>query len=245
MKFEPGDKVLLNSKNIKFKKVGKVGSKKFMPKWIGPFTVVKMVGQAAVQLLLPSQYRIHDVFHVSLLSKYRESGRVQPPAPVEELEDGPVWKVGKVLTHKWTRVAGKILTDYLVQWEDQSPEQATWVTEANMNVRDVEDYWAQTMDDKPSPSPKLGPDGISPPRSISSPDPQAVDEPTDQAPEPSDQPTTMENTGHDGSPSVPVPPEVTGPVRKSERLANKPRKQYGLKLIQEGCVAFIQVQKVK
>ena len=30
VKFEPGDKVLLNSKNIKFKKVGKVGSKKLI-----------------------------------------------------------------------------------------------------------------------------------------------------------------------------------------------------------------------
>jgi hypothetical protein len=40
------------------------GTRKLMPRWIGPYGIHKMAGPMAVKLSLPSEMRIHPVFHV-------------------------------------------------------------------------------------------------------------------------------------------------------------------------------------
>ena len=77
--YEVGDKVLLSTKNINLKTLG---TKKLMPKYIGPYTVVAKVGASAVKLELPKDSRLHPVFHVSLLKPFKENGTRQPPQPV-------------------------------------------------------------------------------------------------------------------------------------------------------------------
>ncbi len=57
-----GSKVWLSTKNIPLRSV----SNKLAPKFIGPFTVTKIVSLVAVRLNLPPAYRrVHPVFHVS------------------------------------------------------------------------------------------------------------------------------------------------------------------------------------
>jgi hypothetical protein len=74
-----GDKVLLSTKYLNLKHSKR--SRKLLPKWIGPFEVVQVVGPVAYELKMKPGWRIHPVFHVSLLKPYRESGRMQPPPP--------------------------------------------------------------------------------------------------------------------------------------------------------------------
>ncbi len=38
---------------------------KLMPKWMGPFPVIRMICPVAVKLNLPEHMRCHSVFHVS------------------------------------------------------------------------------------------------------------------------------------------------------------------------------------
>eukprot|EP00983_Pelagomonas_calceolata_P037509 1136361-Pelagomonas_calceolata.AAC.2 len=52
VKYETGDLVMLNTKNIKQKGPG---VKKLMPEYMGPFEVDRMVGQAPVKLRLPEE----------------------------------------------------------------------------------------------------------------------------------------------------------------------------------------------
>ena len=60
--YAPGDKVWLNSKYIKTKQ-----NRKLEAKFFGPFRVLHPVGKQAYKLELPRKWRIHDVFHVSML----------------------------------------------------------------------------------------------------------------------------------------------------------------------------------
>ncbi len=73
-----GQKVWLSSKHIPLRSV----CNKLAPKFIGPFTVTKILNPVAVRLKLPPVYwRIHFIFHVSKLKPVFHSP-INPPAPV-------------------------------------------------------------------------------------------------------------------------------------------------------------------
>jgi hypothetical protein len=59
-----GDEVLLSTKNIKIKSAG---TRKLLPRWLGPFIITQEVNEVAYKLELPASLKIHPVFHVSLL----------------------------------------------------------------------------------------------------------------------------------------------------------------------------------
>ena len=62
---------------------------KFMAKFAGLFSVMKQVFDDAYKLALPSEMKLHQVFHVSLLKEYFENlvrlEREQVLRPVSEL----------------------------------------------------------------------------------------------------------------------------------------------------------------
>ncbi|XP_017621777.1 uncharacterized protein LOC108465902 [Gossypium arboreum] len=71
IEFAVGDKVVL--KVSPWKKVLRFGCKgKLSPRFIRPYEVLKRVGPMAYRLALPSELKhIHNVFHVSMLRRYR------------------------------------------------------------------------------------------------------------------------------------------------------------------------------
>ena len=75
MVFKEGDRVLLSTKNLRSRAQG---ANKLLPRFVGPFLVTACFGQA-YEIELPASMRIHNVFHVSLLKPYRETGSYQPP----------------------------------------------------------------------------------------------------------------------------------------------------------------------
>ena len=69
--FKVGDLVMLNAKNIRTKRP----SKKLAPKLYGPFKILEQRGVLAYKLEISNRWKIHPVFHVSLLEFYRTSLR--------------------------------------------------------------------------------------------------------------------------------------------------------------------------
>jgi hypothetical protein len=68
-KFEAGDLVLLSTANLHIKK----GSKRnLLPRFMGPFSVIKEINKVAMKLDIINKLSMHDVFHVSLLTNYIE-----------------------------------------------------------------------------------------------------------------------------------------------------------------------------
>ena len=62
--YAPGEKVWLSSKYLKTKR-----NRKLEAKFLGFFQVLHPVGKQVYKLELPKKWRIHDVFHISLLEQ--------------------------------------------------------------------------------------------------------------------------------------------------------------------------------
>ena len=76
--FKVGDQVSLKTKHLG---ISTLPSRKSFPKWMGPFTVQRVINDAAYMLELPSTWRAHNEFHVSLLKPYVDNGEPVPPMP--------------------------------------------------------------------------------------------------------------------------------------------------------------------
>jgi hypothetical protein len=80
-----GDKVWLKGANLKLTHPkAKLDAKRY-----GPFLITKEISPVVFQLALPPQWRIHNVFHASLLTPYKETEEhgenfAQPPPELIE-----------------------------------------------------------------------------------------------------------------------------------------------------------------
>lgn len=126
VEFVVGDKVMLNTANIR----NEMRAPKLSPKFIGPFPIVARVGEVAYKLQLPSTMsRVHPVFHVSKLAKFRDGAAEFPERKYETrpaaeiLETGEeAWEVEKIVAKKKIRNRDH----YLVLWKGFPDHEATW-----------------------------------------------------------------------------------------------------------------------
>jgi hypothetical protein len=140
VQFAPGDMVLLSTANIILRTPG---TQKLLPRFIGPFKVLKQVGTVAYKLKLPDAMKVHPVFHVSLLKAYRADGPIQPPPLPLTFEDGlPLYEVERVLKHRDKNSQGQKLRvrQYLIKWKGYGVENNTWEPETNLNAAALNSY---------------------------------------------------------------------------------------------------------
>ena len=129
IKHKVGDLVLLSTKNLKMK--GTPG--KLQRKFVGPFQVTEAIGQQAYRLSLPDNWKIHPMFHVSLLKKWNTAD-LHEDQPIShddapEIEE-PYYEVEKILRWRKVKIKNKIIKQYLVLWRGYPVEDAMWI-EAN------------------------------------------------------------------------------------------------------------------
>ena len=138
--FKVGDHVLLSTANLRF--VHKDKASKLLPKFLGPFTIVKVVSPVAYELALPPALRIHPVQHTEKLKPVQESSSFAPhrsqvplPPPPEVLEDGQVeFEVERILDRRIQKFRnGRTRTEYLVHWKGYPLYDATWEPANNLN----------------------------------------------------------------------------------------------------------------
>ncbi len=149
--FKVGDKVWLLRKNIATTRP----CAKLDYKRLGPFKIAKLVGLVACQLELPPQFKIHNVFHVSLLEPYHDNPipeRHREPPVLVEIEGQEEFEVQEVLDSK--KIHGKLL--YLVFWRGYPPSEATWEPAGNLvHAQDLVNRFHQRYPNKPAPSGRI------------------------------------------------------------------------------------------
>ena len=95
--FSIGEQVWLKGTNLK---LPANLTSKLSPRQYRPFKVVTVISPVAYKLELPGQWKIHDVFHASLLTLYRETQQHGPnflEPPLDIIEGEPEWEVEQIL----------------------------------------------------------------------------------------------------------------------------------------------------
>src|SRR5258708_23505478 len=89
---------------------------KLAPKQYGPFEITKEISPIAYQLCLPAAWNIHDVFHTSLLSPYRQihaHGPNYSRPPPDLIKGEEEYEVERIINHQRTSSARTL--QYLVK----------------------------------------------------------------------------------------------------------------------------------
>jgi hypothetical protein len=96
--FKIGNRVWLERTNLNLPYI----TKKLAPRRYGPFKVVTKISDVTYRLELPPTWKIHDSFHASLLTPYKETEKHGPNflEPPSDIIDGePEWEVKKIMGH--------------------------------------------------------------------------------------------------------------------------------------------------
>ncbi|KAL5764599.1 hypothetical protein ACOSQ2_017193 [Xanthoceras sorbifolium] len=108
---------------------------KLSPRFIGPYEILERVGLVAYRLALPLELeKIHNVFHVSMLRRYRSdpSHRVQTESieiqPDLTYEEEPV----EILDREIKELRNKKIPLVKILWRNHNVEEATWESEEVM-----------------------------------------------------------------------------------------------------------------
>ncbi|XP_070038071.1 uncharacterized protein [Nicotiana tomentosiformis] len=132
-----GEKILLKVSPMKgIMRFGKKG--KLSPRFIGPFEVLKRVGEVAYELALPpSLSGVHSVFHISMLRKYHADLSHVLVFGIVHLDNSLGYEEESItIVDKQVRqLRSKKISVVKVQWRGQPVEEATWEAEENMRIR--------------------------------------------------------------------------------------------------------------
>ena len=130
LEFKEGEKVLLKlTPQIWLKIRNKQFQRELIPKYDGPFEIVKRIGNVAYKLKLPERLRLHPTFHVSFLKPYHENpspDRVQvkrnPPMVRVEFSK----EIASILQDRKMDNWKNKWTEYLVHWKGTPVSEASW-----------------------------------------------------------------------------------------------------------------------
>ncbi|KAK4382892.1 Transposon Tf2-12 polyprotein [Sesamum angolense] len=137
MEYEVGDKVFLKVSPWKgILRFGKQG--KLSPRYIGPYKIIERIGPLAYRLALPAELsQIHDVFHVSMLQRYRSDPSHVIREPEVEISEELTYmeEPAEILDRSVRKLRYKETPMLKVRWTHHSPREATWEVEEHMREK--------------------------------------------------------------------------------------------------------------
>jgi hypothetical protein len=122
--FTLGQPVWLEAKNLRLS----YPSKKIAPKCHGSFKVKQVLTPRTYKLDLPKSWKIHPIFHASLLTPYHENEIHRPSEsqpPPDAVKDEEQYEIEGIINHR-TRDNE---TQYLIKWKGYSHMENEWLHE--------------------------------------------------------------------------------------------------------------------
>jgi len=156
---EVGDLAMLNARNLRTKRP----SKKLSPKLDGPFKILEKKGSRAYKLEISPRWKIHPVFHVSLLETNRASNRLnreQPSLDPEDIEGDLEWEVERIVKSEIISYTRKVPgrnkpikeLRYFVKWKGCTEDENTWEPPGGMqNAQEEVERFHRENPEMPGP----------------------------------------------------------------------------------------------
>jgi hypothetical protein len=124
--FTEGDQVILQLQPYNQNSLKVDHCQKMVPKFYGPYIILKYVGKVAYQLSFPSHSKLHPIFHVSFLKKVIGTKCQNQTNLLELDEEGSIWLQPEVVLDQHQRhLLQRTIKEVLVQWKDTTPTDAT------------------------------------------------------------------------------------------------------------------------
>src|SRR3984957_696685 len=123
-KFKVGDQVWLEGRHLRTNQP----TAKLAPRRHGPFPIVQVMSPVTYRLELPTQWSIHPVFHIDLLTPYRETPTHGPNysrPPPDLVDNAEEYEVEKILDSRKFGRGCKL--QYLVKWKGYPDSENQWV----------------------------------------------------------------------------------------------------------------------
>ena len=111
---------------------------KLAPRRYGPFTITEVISPVTYRLRIPEHWKIHNVFHASLLSPYIETPMHGPnfeEPPPELIDDEPEWEVEAILDSR--RFGRKKTLQFRVRWKGYSAAHDSWEPANNVHAPEL------------------------------------------------------------------------------------------------------------
>ena len=106
-------------------------SRKLTPKQQGPFKISQVLSPLTYHLCLSATWKIHNVFHASLLSSYKETKAHGPnfsKPPPDLIGTEEEYEVEWIVSHQGTSGHRR----YLTTWKGYPSSENTWESESNL-----------------------------------------------------------------------------------------------------------------
>jgi len=140
--YNVGEKVYLETKDLRLRIKQKGRSAKFYSRYVGPFEISNSQPKTSNYTLnLPDEFRIHPKVHARRLKRAHDNdptlfpGRVSPRPPPIDAEDNR-YLVEAILDHRIVRRK----REFLIHWEGYSDIEDSWVKEADIDAEMVNMY---------------------------------------------------------------------------------------------------------
>ena len=132
--YQDGDLVWLEGRNLHLDRP----AVKLAPKRHGPFKVTRVLSPITYQLELPPTWKIHNVFHIDLLTPYHETEMhsanfTQPPPDLIDGEEE--YEVKEILDLRRHGRGRKV--QYLVKWKGYPSSDNQWVNWDDMHAEEA------------------------------------------------------------------------------------------------------------
>ncbi|KAM2118243.1 hypothetical protein ACFX1R_011686 [Malus domestica] len=125
--FEVGDFVYLKLIPYQLQALSPHSYHKLQPRYYGPYEILEKIGPVVYKLKLPSETRIHPVFHVSCLKRQLGPTIIPQTELPKVTDDGLTHNIPQaIIARRMYRKGNAAGVQVLVQWKDQEETSSTW-----------------------------------------------------------------------------------------------------------------------